>query len=248
MTVKNDDLGQRMKISYEQRTQTSLLRRMYTVIRVDGKCFSQYTRGLDKPFDRAFMSDMDSTAIYLCENIAGAKCGYVQSDEISILMTDFDTLSTQGWFDYKVQKMVSVSASLATAKFNQLRMFRNVEATWEEPLTAIESTKLAQFDSRVFQLPDRSETINYFRWRQKDAVRNSISSVAQSLYSHKELFGMNTDQMQEMCFQKGINWNDFTFGEKRGRGIYKEYFEKEGTTRSKWAIEDFSEEWIPEKQ
>lgn len=214
-----DPIGDRMKDFYESRTQQNLMRRNHTLLRLDGKAFHTYTRGLQKPFDDQLMADMDETAIYLCQHIQGAKFAYVQSDEISILITDFDSLQTDAWFDYNVQKMVSISASLATAKFNQLR-----------------PGKLALFDSRVFQVPNKSEAMNAFIWRQQDATRNSISTVAQSLYSSRELFGKNSEQMQEMIFQKGQNWNDLAPRYKRGRIIEKETFDFEGTIRRRWVM------------
>lgn len=199
-----DSLGDRMKANYEDRTRFSLQRRTYTVIRIDGKAFHSYTKGLKRPFDEQLIADMDTTAAYLCKNMQGAKFAFIQSDEISILLTDFDDLTTQAWFDNNLQKMASISASLATAKFNELR-----------------PGKLAFFDSRVFQLPNKSEVENYFIWRQQDTVRNSISSVAQSLYSPKQLHGISTNQLQEMIFQKGINWNDYDSDLKRGRLVKK---------------------------
>jgi tRNA(His) 5'-end guanylyltransferase len=163
------------------------------------------------------MEDMNKTAEYLCQNIHGAKFGYVQSDEISILITDYDDIDTHAWFDGNLQKMTSIAASLATAKFNQLRIMRHMEnAMIFLEQEHIEEFKMAHFDARVFQIPYQEEVINYFIWRQQDATRNSISSVAQSLYSAKELHGKKTSDMQEMIFQKGINWNDFTPREKRG--------------------------------
>lgn len=230
MSNKKDSLGDRMKEFYENRTRTLLPRKTYTIIRVDGKAFHTYTKGLKRPFDEGLISDMDETACYMCENIQGAKFAFVQSDEISILSTDFDKLTTSAWFDGNIQKIVSVSASLATAKFNRLRSVR-YHFVKGEP-------KLAMFDSRVFIIPPPIEVINYFIWRQQDTTRNSISSVAQSLYSQKELMGKNTDEMQEMCFQKGINWNDYEPKLKRGRLIVKEYYEKNGAKRSKWVSVD----------
>lgn len=217
MGNKKDSLGDRMKEFYENRTRTFLPRRTYTIIRIDGKAFHTYTRGLTRPFDWDLVNDMDGTAKYLCENIQGAKFAFVQSDEISILLTDFNELNTSAWFDGNVQKMTSISASLATAKFNELR-----------------PNKLALFDSRVFTIPTAVEVENYMIWRQQDTVRNSISSVAQSLYSHRELNGKNTNQMQEMCFNKGVNWNDFDPKLKRGRLIVKEAYEKNNSTRTRW--------------
>jgi tRNA(His) guanylyltransferase len=214
-----DALGDRMKANYESRTRQFLMRRNYTVIRIDGKAFHAYVRGLQEPFDSALMKDMDQTAAVLCKEIGGAKFAFVQSDEISILITDFDNLQTQAWFDNNIQKMVSVSASVATAHFNQFRQRRETNDVW--------GMKLAYFDSRVFQLPNKSEVENYFIWRQQDSTRNSILSAAQALYSHKQLEGKNTSELQEMIFEKGINWNDYTGGCKRGRIIVKEEYDLE---------------------
>jgi tRNA(His) guanylyltransferase len=217
MKKNKDSLGDRMKGFYEDKTRYFLPRRTYSILRIDGKCFSKYTKGLERPFDQKLINDMDETACFLCENIQGSKFAYVQSDEISILLTDFDSLSTSAWFDGNIQKMASVSASLAIAKFNELR-----------------PGKLAMFDSRVFTIPSPIEVDNYFIWRQEDCVRNSISSLAQSLYSHKELENKNCNHMQEMCFQKGHNWNDLPVKHKRGRVIIKNTYEKNGALRSKW--------------
>jgi len=225
-----DALGDRMKDFYEDRTRTKLARRTNTIIRIDGKAFHTYTKGLKRPFDEGLMEDMNKTTEFLCQNIQGAKFGYVQSDEISILLTDYDDISTHAWFDGNLQKMASIAASLATAKFNQLRLARfcrneGIEPKYREETfihtKEIELFKLAMFDTRVFQIPYQEEVLNYFIWRQQDATRNSISSVAQSLYSHRELNGKKTDEMQEMIFQKGINWNDYTPREKRGSLIRK---------------------------
>lgn len=202
--MSKDDLSARMKHQYEMRAQSYLPRRTYTIIRLDGKAFHTYTRGLDKPYDLQFMGNMAHTAIFLCQEIEGAVCGYVQSDEISILLTDFTNIQTQAWFDGNVQKIVSISASLATAKFNELR-----------------PGKLAFFDSRAFTIPDPVEVHNYFVWRQKDATRNSINAAAQTHYSHKELQGKSCADMQEMLYQKGVNWNDYNEGFKRGLLVVK---------------------------
>jgi tRNA(His) guanylyltransferase len=222
-----DELGDRMKDFYEDRTRYKLARRTNTIIRIDGKAFHTYTKGLERPFDLGLMEDMNKTTEYLCQNIQGAKFGYVQSDEISILITDYDDISTHAWFDGNLQKMSSIAASLATAKFNQLRMAR---ACFDDVIKEdapiykddIEDFKLAMFDARVFQIPYREEVFNYFIWRQQDASRNSISSVAQANFSSKELNGKKTSDMQDMLMlEKGINWNDFSPREKRGALIRK---------------------------
>ena len=232
-----DELGDRMKKNYENRTRFLLPRRTYTLIRVDGKAFHTYTRGCERPFDAGLIEDMNETACYLCKNIQGAKIGFVQSDEISILMTDFDKLDTDAWFDGNIQKIVSVATSLATSKFNQLRYLRDIKEKWNNGmgittithrwLELFENFKLAEFDARTFTIPSKTEVMNYFIWRQQDTVRNSISSVAQSLYSSKELHGKNMSEQQEMIFQKGINWNDYDSTLKRGRFVFKEEVDME---------------------
>ncbi len=223
-----DPIGDRMKNFYEDRTRHKLTRRTYTIIRIDGKAFHSYTKGLKRPFDEELIDDMDSTAIHLCRNIMGAKLAYVQSDEISIVITDFDEIETQAWFDNNLQKMCSVSASLATQVFNKLRIVRYLKSSLgdqglsiNEQISNILNLKEANFDSRVFQIGHRVEVINYLIWRQQDAIRNSISSVAQSIFSHKELEGVKTSKMIEMIKEKNKPWEEYEIGLQRGRLIVK---------------------------
>lgn len=233
---RNDALGDRMKASYENRARYFLPRRTYTVIRLDGKAFHTYTRGLERPYDRGLMEDMGLAARFLCEEISGTALAYTQSDEISLILTDFATPKTEAWFDGNLQKIVSVSASLVTAKFNQLRQ-----------------GKLAAFDSRAFTIPDPVEVANYLVWRQQDATRNSISMAAQAKFSAKQLHGKSSNEMQEMLWSEhGINWNDYDERFKRGTVIYPrteigtvEYIDKrsqekrvaENVERRVWRIE-----------
>ena len=233
-----DSLGDRMKTSYEDRSRYLLPRRSYTIFRIDGKAFHTYTRGLEKPFDNDLIEDMDATAAYLCKNIMGAKLAYVQSDEISVVVTDFESITTQAWFDNNLQKMVSVSASLATGKFNELRFKRGIN-------------KLAFFDSRIFQIPDRTEVENYLIWRYRDCVKNSISMVANYYYSPKQLHGLSSDQRQELLFQKGINWSKYSEGFKNGRIIINENYLKEASIgsnetviRRKWISKPFDKSYF----
>jgi len=214
--MSKDALGDRMKDFYENRTRMKLPRRTNTIIRLDGKAFHTFTRGFEKPFDKNLTNAMNDTTKALCKEIQGAVIGYVQSDEISILLTDYTKLTTDAWFDGNIQKIVSVSASMATAYFNYSI---NYGRPYYNQLKAF-------FDSRVMTIPSRTEVINYFIWRQQDAVRNSISMLAQSLYSHGELMNKSANEMQEMCFQKGKNWNDIDDGWKRGRMIIKDSVEK----------------------
>jgi tRNA(His) 5'-end guanylyltransferase len=221
-----DDLGKRMKEQYEQRTRTWLPRRTYTIIRLDGKAFHTFTRGMDKPYDVSFIEAMNETAKYLCANVQGCKMAYVQSDEISLLLTDFERITTDAWFDGQIQKIVSVAASMATAKFNpslqaiQTKYNEDPEPVWSR-IDAMVNAPLAMFDARVFTIADPVEVENYFVWRQKDAVRNSLAMHAQSLFSHKELNGKSQANMHDMIVEKGENWNDLPSGFKRGRTIVK---------------------------
>jgi len=206
--MTKDSLGDRMKHQYEGRTRFLLPRRTYTAIRCDGKAFHSYTRQCDKPFDRTLSQAMADATMALCAQAQGAAFGYVQSDEISVLLTDFSDIHTEAWFDGNVQKIASVSASIVTAAFN-----RAVASTFAGQ---------AMFDARVFTISDRVEVENYFIWRQQDATRNSIQSLAQSQFSHKELQGVSNEQAQELLMAKrGINWNDLPVIQKRGSCVVK---------------------------
>jgi tRNA(His) 5'-end guanylyltransferase len=219
--MEKDSLGDRMKADYENRTRFLLPRRTYTIIRVDGKSFHTYARDCARPFDASLMEDMDRTAAMLCEEISGAQLAFVQSDEVSVLLTDFENPQTEAWFDGNLQKLASISASVATAHFNVFRRRRSLTDSKDgEDADFVE--KFAYFDSRAFTIPDPIEVENYFIWRQKDATRNSISMSAQAHFSHSRLQGVSTDEMQELLFQeKGINWNDMPTGFKRGRCIVR---------------------------
>lgn len=226
--MDRDDLGTRMKERYEMRSQTYLPRRTYTILRLDGKAFHTLTKNCVRPFDFGLMNLMDQVAKALCENIQGAQFAYTQSDEISILLTDFEKINTEAYFDGNIQKICSVSASMASGFFNSFKQ-HVIEHLF---------TNIAFFDSRCFTISDPIEVANYFIWRQKDATRNSISMVAQSMYSHKELHGKNTSDMQEMIHQKGKNWNDYQAGSKRGRMVVYEEpdMDNVGYHRSIWVV------------
>lgn len=232
-------INSRIKNNYENRAKQFLYRRTPVIIRIDGKAFHTYTKNLNKPFDEGLIKDMEETTKFLCANIQGAKLGYCQSDEISILITDYDTLTTDAWFNYEVQKMTSISASLATAKFNELRYQRYARSLYcETQLVELEPITLAYFDSRVFNIP-KDEVANYFLARQKDAIKNSIAMLAQSLYSHKELLHKNQADLHDMIFAKGFNWSKLDYKEKRGTTIVKVEKELENHlgekfTRGQW--------------
>lgn len=244
MSNKKDSLGDRMKNNYENRAKTYLVRRMPVIIRLDGKAFHTFTKGLKKPYDVIFHNTMNATMKYLCENIQGCKLGYTQSDEITLLLTDYDTLTTDAWFDYSVQKMCSVSASMATMAFNKylrefskdtLRRINNAftctseEASYAAVLEkAIE--KGAMFDARCFNIPE-DEVTNCFVWRQQDATRNAIQMLGQCNFSHKELQKKSCNDIQDMLMtQKGVNFNDMPTEFKRGVCCRKD-------EDSKWVID-----------
>lgn len=225
--MKKDSLGDRMK-QYEGIPRINLMRRNPVIIRIDGKAFHTFTRGFRRPFDDILIESMQETMKYLCENIQGCKIGYCQSDEISLLLVDYENINTAAWFDYQVQKMCSIAASMATLAFNQVfwDKIRDLDHDYYEYPTkefnelieiyykALE--KGAMFDARCFSIP-KEEVCNYFLWRQNDCVRNSIQMVAQANFSHKQLQNKSCDELQEMLWQeKNINWNDFETVKKRG--------------------------------
>jgi tRNA(His) guanylyltransferase len=205
-----DSLGSRMKERYESRSQTFLPRRTYSVIRLDGRAFHTYTKGCARPYDLKLMQDMDDLAVSLCKEIQGARFAYVQSDEISILVSDMDKTTTEMWFNGNVQKICSISSSLATAFFNSIRYGKV-------------SKELAIFDSRVFCVPDPVEVANYFVWRQKDAERNSLQMLARSYYSHAQLDSKGESDLHDLIHDKSDNWSKYPARCKRGGFIcYKD--------------------------
>lgn len=234
--MNKDSLGDRMK-QYENIPKNQLMRRQPVIIRIDGKAFHTFTRGFQRPFDNILIKSMQETMKYLCENIQNVKFSYCQSDEISLLLTDYENINTAAWFDYQVQKMCSIAASMATLAFNRAfdKACRNWTYSRYENIALEECgpelgehfskmdkiysqaySKGAMFDARCFSIP-KEEVCNYFQWRQMDCTRNSIQMVGQANFSHKELQNKKNADIQEMLFsQKGINWNDFDTVKKRG--------------------------------
>lgn len=220
---KKDSLGDRMKENYENRSKTYLTRRTPCIIRLDGKAFHSFTKNFQKPYDEVFHKAMNSTLQYLCKNIQGCKFGYTQSDEISLLLTDYDTLTTDAFFDYNVQKICSIAASMATLAFN--RFFRDAVNDFTTGKTLDDYSinllktrdKGAMFDARCFNVPE-SEISNCFLWRFLDCYRNSVQMLGQAHFSHKELHKLNSSQIQEKLFQeRGINYA--TYPEEFKNGI-----------------------------
>ena len=223
----NDELGLRMKTYYEQIPKTKLMRRTPVAIRIDGKAFHTFTRGFEKPFDKVLGNTMIKTMEYLCENIQGSVLGFTQSDEITLILQDYKTLTTDAWFDYEVQKMCSIAASMATMAFNKF-FIKEVEEWFsnQKPFTTetirlydlyhLKSETGAMFDARCFNIP-KEEVCNLIYWRQLDATRNSIQMVGQANFSHNELQNKSCNMIQDMLMEQCcINWNDYETRWKRG--------------------------------
>ncbi len=248
-----DSLGDRMKEFYENRAKTKLIRRMPVIIRLDGRAFHTWTRGFVKPFDKRLIEAMQETTLELCKNIQGCVFGYTQSDEITLILVDYNDIDVSAWYDYEVQKICSVASSMATLYFNRIfhnkvREFINThykvitdKETYGEELSnsvneivkaytkAVEMG--AMFDARCFNVPI-SDVCNAVFCRQQDASRNSINSLGQKWFKPKELEGKNTSQVQDMLFEKyGINWNNLSTVEKRGAAIIKD-------ENDKWFIDE----------
>ena len=253
----HDDLGIRMKEFYEQVPKTRLVRRMPVAIRVDGKTFHTFTKGFRKPFDDILIKTMQETTKYLCENIQGCVFGFTQSDEITLILVDYQKLTSSAWFDYEVQKLCSISASMATMAFNKyfaenvtneileyktsivpqcVEIQQEIKEYHDILRAAVE--KGAMFDARCFNIP-KEEVTNLIYWRQLDATRNSIQMVGQANFSHKELQNKTCNMIQDMLHeQKGINWNDYPTVCKRGSAcIYTEYANIDGSHNSGWIID-----------
>ena len=225
------NLGDRMK-DYESRNDFRLQRKIPVLGRLDGKAFHRVTREMRRPWDLTFALCMRDAAQALCENIQGCQIAYVQSDEITILLKDWQTFQTDPWFDYRVQKMCAVAASIATDAFNTSLKSYNID------------TAPAWFDARFWNVTP-SEVCNAFLWRQRDAEKNSIAMLAQAHFSHTMLHEKNTSQMQDMlmALDPPINWNDCEVWQKRGSCVVREVYEKpadaenEAAMRSRWIVD-----------
>ena len=232
--MDTSDLANRMK-DYEKRNRYYLQKRLPVIIRLDSRAGHTFTKGFKRPFDEIFMKSMQETAKYLCENIQGCQCAYIQSDEITLLLVDYEKLNTESWFDYRIDKIISISAAMATLAFNKY-FTSNAEMyiddfyeAWNHSDVEEKYVKVLKkaikmglvFDSRVFNLP-KEEVTNNFYWRQLDASRNSIQMVGQANFSHRELQFKSCNDIQDMLMtQKGINWNDFPTYQKRGSCVVR---------------------------
>lgn len=258
MPKNNICIETRMKENYENRSKTYLTRRTPVIIRLDGKAFHTLTKHFSKPYDIVFHNTMEYTMKYLCENIQGCKIGYTQSDEITLLLTDYDTLTTDAWFDYSVQKLCSISASMATMAFNKalLKNVRLYEDEYNNSFTPqsvemqqkhkqyVENLfkaidKGAMFDSRCFNIPE-SEVTNCFIWRQQDAIRNSTQMLGQHHFSERQLKYKSCSEIRKMLLDEiGINFNQLPVRMQRGVCCRKYIVPTEDGNhlRSKWQLD-----------
>lgn len=260
----NDEIGKRMKHNYEEIPKIRLVRRTPVCIRLDGKAFHTFTHRLKKPFDDILIHTMQDTMKYLCEHIQGTVFGYTQSDEISLILIDYKKLSSDAWFDYEVQKMCSVSASIATLAFYQ-NLFRRVQE-YKAGISPEEEQKEnndiyiktlmrklatgALFDSRCFNIP-KEEVANLLYWRQLDARRNSILMVGQAYFSAKQLHKKTCRNIQQMLAENGIVWDELPVHKKYGSCCIKK---QQDTGESNWFIDseipvfkdnrNYIEQWI----
>lgn len=206
MSNDGTTLGDRMK-AYEHVWRQELPANSYTIIRIDGRAFHSYLQGCERPYDTRFMDDMDILTKEMCAEMQHVVLAYVQSDEVSFLLTDFETPQKEAWFRGNRDKVISTAAALSTGLF--MHHIRPNDG-------------LATFDARAFTLPNAVEVANYFVWRQRDAMRNSIQMAGQAYFSHQELEYKDTDMIQEMLYSlHGVNWNGYPDGFKRGRVAFK---------------------------
>jgi len=219
------DIGDRMK-EYERTFDYKLLSNLPIIIRLDGRGFSKLTSELKKPFDFSFMEFMDRIAIDLCNNeIMNVKMGYIQSDEISLLI--YKNPYQSAWFNNRIQKIISIVSARASAYAmrlnNEIRIFRK--------------NTLIMFDSRALVIP-KFEVENYFIWRQKDWERNLMQMLIRNFYSQKQLQHKNKEKIQDMLLKKGINWNDLPPYLKKGRCVIPIMITKDDVDKKKWIIDN----------
>ena len=255
--MDTSDLANRMK-EYEKRNQYYLQKRTPVAIRVDGRSFHTFTKGFQKPFDEVLIKSMQETAKYMCENIQGAKIAYVQSDEITIILVDYDTLETNCWFNYRTDKLCSITASMATMAFNK-SFAKNAEEFMTDCAASYEMEGLcskgteeyklcevyqkaiekgAMFDARCFNIP-KEEVTNYFYWRQLDAIRNSIQMVGQAYFSHNILQYKTCEDIKDMLYVKDeIVWELLPTYKQRGSCCIKQDYIYENILRKQWVIDN----------
>lgn len=274
--MDRSELAVRMK-TYEKASRRYLTRRMPVILRIDGKAFHTFTKGMKRPFDDiVLLETMRNTMKYLCENIQGCVLGYTQSDEITLVLVDYQNINTSAWYDNCQNKIESIAASMATMAFNKF-FEKNVDEWGEnnlpnyseggtnkpvyegfEELMALcnyyrEAIKKgAMFDCRAFNIP-KEDVCNNLIWRQQDATRNSIQQIAHTYFSDKEIYKKKTNEIQDMLMtQRKINWNDYPTHLKRGSCCIKEEYlphqEKQGCENNDIKVDDLRTRWVIDKK
>lgn len=228
----NDSFGDRLK-KYQKVFERNLMIKTPIIIQIDGKAFHSFTKGFDTPYDDILIETMIDTTAELVKSIQGCKLGYTQSDEINLLLTDWDNFETQQYFGGRIQKIVSIVASMATAYFNRIwkkklyEELRDGDSKGESDNKRSKeylrkSSRIALFDTRTFNIPVH-EVRNWFLWRQQDWVRNSIQMFGRAHFSHKELQNKNQNEIIKMLIDKfGLNWDTRTIAQKLGTTVYKD--------------------------
>lgn len=215
---------------YQSLTNYKLLPNSYVIVHLDGKGFSKLIKNkFKKPFDNDFINMMNKTAQFLCKNVQGCKLAYVQSDEISLLITDFDTPNTTDLlYGGRLNKIQSILASLATSEFNKQYILYNLskkvegDVCFAEIYDTINSMNMCQFDCKAWVVPNENDAFAWFLFRNIDCVKNSKQQTAQNWCSHKELFNKDTDEQIDYLLKKhNIDWNSFDNDKKFGRFVYR---------------------------
>lgn len=246
--MKFETLEDRMNY-YRGMTDYKLMPGSYVLIMLDGRSFSKkIKKTFNLPFDEEFIDIMNQTAQYLCKNIEGCKFAYVQSDEISLIVTDFDTPTTDSWFGYRLSKILSITASIATSKFNQLMISRELrlgDYIADGPDDAVIKMPLYEFDCKAWNVPSENDVFAWFLHRQLDCIRNSKQQASQTYLPKKSLLNLTTDQQCDLLKNThGISWSDYKEGEKYGRFIWKVQEKRvhpdtgEEYYRSVWQVND----------
>lgn len=223
------EIENRMKEFYENVPRTRLMRRCPVALRMDGKAFKHFTENFKKPYDRLFRDTMQETMLSLCQSIQGCVFGYTQSDEITLILVDYETFSQEAWLNYEIQKMVSTVASMTTMYFNKIFERKTREFVMEncylmdsnDGFSQEENpdkelrryikiyndavSKGAMFDARCFNVP-KEDVTNLIYWIQLDAIRNSIQMAARTHLSNAEVKNKTTKEMKQMLEQIGIIW------------------------------------------
>lgn len=243
----NDDLGKRMKTYYEQVSKTRLMRRTPVIIRIDGKAFHTFTKGFCRPFDDILIKAMQETTKYLCENIQGCVLGYTQSDEITLVLVDYNKFETQAWFDYEVQKICSIAASMATMAFNKVFAHEVSLGSESEYIGYFDLDYMdtleravnrgAMFDARVFNIP-KEEVTNCVYWRQLDAMRNSVQMLGQAYFTPKDMNGKPCRAVKDMLVSVcDTSWDELPPFKKWGSCVVKESYNDNFLMKTRWIVD-----------